>query len=383
METLHNFLNVKSLYAIHANWEDVPVEHQDIDAKKMIDTFVKSDPKKEWNQNCLSKFPQGLRDTLIADDECSTLSGVNTKLIKTYFDVKPTSVSPWYRYTKNDVVLCTLRRVDVDDLKKYLLTKTKDELVITTVVPAFDISAFTYDEDKYTYKENDYEAQKTKFEKTICQIINPNAFMRKGKYGDHLITKNELLDIYRHDNDFTKMWLADEQRLQYERMDFLPGLKCPDDILNTYKGFPFSKLYESPPPSEEEEPPPPEEEEPPPKEVLPFLELLQILGNHREDVVKYITQWTAHMFQKPGEMPRVALVLKGEQGIGKNSYTELLKRLLGDTLYFETSDPMNDLFGRFSTFKENKLCVSHSMKATRNRLFQTIKKSRTSSQTQV
>jgi hypothetical protein len=63
------------------------------------------------------------------------------------------------------------------------------------------------------------------------------------------------------------------------------------------------------------------------------------------------------MFQKPGEMPRVGLVFKGEQGIGKNSYTELLKRLLGNDLYFETSDPMNDLFGRFSTFKENKICL--------------------------
>lgn len=343
MALLYHLINPRSLYAIHANWEDVPVEHQDIYSKKTIDKFIKENhPNKEWSLNCLAKFPKGLRDTLIADGTYTTLSGVNTKLIKNYFDVKPTTRSFSFRYTSDDVVMSDSLHEDIlVDLKKYLETKTKNELVVETVVPAFDISSFEFDEAKY-FRSNDelrdeYQVQKKEFEETISQIINPNAFMRKCKYGDHLITKNELFDIYAHDKDFIKQWISDPERLKYEKMDFLPGIECPDDILNTFKGFQVPEKTQG--------------------TIQPFLELLEILGNHRHDVVEYITQWTAHMFQKPGEMPRVGVVFKGEQGIGKNSYTELLKRLLGDSLYFETSDPMNDLFGRFSTFKENKLCL--------------------------
>jgi len=339
MQRLSQLVNLRSLYAIHANWDDVPVEYQDTDAKKMINSFVKNDYNKEWSQNSLSKFPKGLRDTLIADGRYTTLSGVSTKLIKRYFEVKPTTRSFSFRYTKDDVVMTDPLGEDIlTDLKKYLKT---DELVQETILPGFDISSFTFEESEYFVnkdrKQDEYQVWKAEFEKTICQIINPNAFMRKGKYGDHLITRTELFDIYAEHTTALRDWTSDPERLKYEKMDFLPGLECPSDVLNTFKGFPTPKETGG--------------------TIEPFLDLLQILGNHRPDVIDYITQWTAHMFQKPGEMPRVGLVFKGEQGIGKNSYTELLKRLLGNDLYFETSDPMNDLFGRFSTFKENKICL--------------------------
>lgn len=150
MQRLCDLLNVNSLYCIHSNWENIPIELQNVDSKKMMDKFVKNhDYSKEYNKNCLSKFPFELRNTLIANDYCTILSGVNTKYIKNYFDVKPTSLSYQNIYTKEDVIISSLHGNDIEDLKKYIETKTDKELVITQAVPAFDISTFKYDENIY------------------------------------------------------------------------------------------------------------------------------------------------------------------------------------------------------------------------------------------
>ena len=202
------------------------------------------------------------------------------------------------------------------------------------------IEGYAFKEPDPCKIENDfseYEKMKTDFEKGVCQIMVPDSFLMSDQYGDHLISKTDLFNIFAHEKEFLKKWCNDRKRKIYHHRNFLPGLHCPPDVLNMFKGFDIIKKSGG--------------------TVEPYLDILKILSNHNEESLNYIEQWIAKMIQKPGEMPRTALVFKGEQGTGKNSNTEVLKRVLGPKLYFETSDPMNDLFGRFSTFKENKLCI--------------------------
>jgi hypothetical protein len=192
---------------------------------------------------------------------------------------------------------------------------------------------------KSTNTDDDYLQWKDEFEKTVCQINFPTAYLIQSKYGNHLINKSDLTTIYSQDFNFLfNLWMRDPNRKSYHHMEFLPGLEVPEDVFNTFNGFNIPKTDKS-------------------GDIEPFIDLLDLVGNHEPITVEYIRQWTAHMFQKPGEMPRTAIVLRGDKGVGKNTYTETIKKVLGKSLYFETSDPVNELFGRFSTHKEDKLCL--------------------------
>ncbi len=211
-----------------------------------------------------------------------------------------------------------------------------------------DLSGFSVIED--TIDGDIYSSIKEKFEKEVSYIRYPNTFfVIDTEYGPRLAGKDHLKDLYAHlkvprgkvEQSFVSVWLEDPEHRAYDHMEFLPELPCPENVKNTWVGFNIPKKNEGDPVGDHE----------------PFLDLIDILVNFDKVAKEYIIQWVAHIFQKPGVMPRTAPVFKGAQGCGKNSFTEVLKKLLGKQLYFETSNPANDLFGRFSTYKQNKLCL--------------------------
>lgn len=77
----------------------------------------------------------------------------------------------------------------------------------------------------------------------------------------------------------------------------------------------------------------------------PWIEHLHHLyGQH----ALHITQWLAHRVQKPGEKINHALVLGGNQGIGKDSILEPVKYAVGPWNFTEISP--SHLLGRFNGF---------------------------------
>ena len=84
---------------------------------------------------------------------------------------------------------------------------------------------------------------------------------------------------------------------------------------------------------------------------------LQILAGHNEDAYAYILNYIAHMVQRPGEKPKVALVFVSEPGCGKNIFWELLmKNLLGKSYYLQTAN-QDKIFCRFNSVISNKLVI--------------------------
>lgn len=57
-----------------------------------------------------------------------------------------------------------------------------------------------------------------------------------------------------------------------------------------------------------------------------------------EEYLTYTLNWCAWLVQKPGLKPRVALLLSGEQGEGKNSFFGVFEKILGRGLYVQVSD---------------------------------------------
>lgn len=69
--------------------------------------------------------------------------------------------------------------------------------------------------------------------------------------------------------------------------------------------------------------------EPEEGDVAPFVDLLSEVLDHHPDAIKHVTSFFAHMVQNPQERINHALVLQGEQGIGKDSLIAALEKLVG------------------------------------------------------
>lgn len=74
------------------------------------------------------------------------------------------------------------------------------------------------------------------------------------------------------------------------------------------------------------------------------------------DLFNYVIRWCAHLVQKPAELPETALVLRGREGIGKNTFVEALGKLVGDAHFIQLTS-FNQVVGRFSGHLADKLLV--------------------------
>ena len=74
-------------------------------------------------------------------------------------------------------------------------------------------------------------------------------------------------------------------------------------------------------------------------------------------VTKYVIDWLAQMFQQPATKSRVALLFKGEEGVGKNRWTDLVRLMVGTSKFLQTANPASSLYGRFTRLREGKIFI--------------------------
>lgn len=135
-------------------------------------------------------------------------------------------------------------------------------------------------------------------------------------------------------------WLSAPGRRQYDKVIFDPRSIHNARFYNTWRGFPI----------------PPACHPQHTKSVDLFLNHISenICGNDRKLFTWFISYF-AHMFQKPGEKPRTAIVLKGGKGIGKSIIFKILGRLVGP--YIGVLSNREQLFGRFNGLHEQKILL--------------------------
>ncbi len=158
-----------------------------------------------------------------------------------------------------------------------------------------------------------------------------------------LTGKQDLIDWYaRHPPvmvgekpiNRARYWFAHSDRREYV------GITCdprgtPDRYFNLYKGRAVI---------------------PEPGDCSIYKELVfEVICAGNQELGDYVWRWLAHMFQKPGEIPGTALVLRGAQGIGKDTFTGTVGKLLGTHYLMITGHER--LTGRFNGHLANALLV--------------------------
>lgn len=200
---------------------------------------------------------------------------------------------------------------------------------------------FTDEETQLIQNEGYDEAYielKRQFEKNVCFVEEAIAYvvMNDEDKVDVLTTK-QLRERFMNLNytdmsdgkykSFVETWIRDKHRRFFKRIDFLPE-KCPKTTFNLWRGYEVEKIIPDGTGT-----------------IEPFMELMKQLTENDYD---YFEKWLAFLFQHPASKPITSPIFTSVQGTGKNSFFDLIGRIMGKSLYYETNDPENHLFGRFS-----------------------------------
>jgi hypothetical protein len=197
-----------------------------------------------------------------------------------------------------------------------------------------------YDADCDANVHQEMKMKSAYFEQFHFKVMTPSCFGRKAYNKVSLVSSREIDQQYENvwvDGDlFTSKWKRMPSIRTYENVDFLPFPKvCPSYTMNTFNGLRAERLHGS-------------------GDFSRILHHIDILTGH--EGTDYLLNYLAHMVQRPGELPRVALVFQSEQGVGKNVFFEnFANKVLGNEYLLQTAE-MDKVIGRFSMVN-NKLMV--------------------------
>ena len=130
-------------------------------------------------------------------------------------------------------------------------------------------------------------------------------------------------------------WLNHPERAEYRGMVFLPGENEPG-YLNLWQGWGL---------------------EPVEGDCSQYLDFVhEVICSGEDEVYEYIMNWAAHLVQRPRELPETALVFRGREGIGKNTFIDPLAAIVGCEHYLMLSS-LQQVTGRFSGHLANALLI--------------------------
>ena len=177
--------------------------------------------------------------------------------------------------------------------------------------------------------------------------------------------KDSIVQIYNNCEKFTiqthkgpvekkgiLIWLEDPDRMTFERKDFMPYNKnksaVPDYLLNTFKPFPRSLVGDADCATGED--------------VQSYMKtymlplMLQLCENNKE-LLDFLIKWIAHLLQHPEQLAETVVVLKGEEGTGKNTLERFIKTLMKRDEYCLNTEKQDSVFGKFNSVMHEKLMV--------------------------
>jgi hypothetical protein len=171
-------------------------------------------------------------------------------------------------------------------------------------------------------------------------FLKPEAFK--------LLLSNQTVDVPNASGEIKRqpvadVWLKHPARKTYKCVDFAPDGGARDGVFNLFRGWavePYADVSA--------------------EQAAQQCDL--ILTHIRENVCRanreafdYLIGWYAHLFQFPAEKPGVAIVVRGEKGVGKSKLTEAIAAMLGP--HAVTVSQRSHLTGQFNAHQAQALLI--------------------------
>lgn len=144
----------------------------------------------------------------------------------------------------------------------------------------------------------------------------------------------------------TQVWVADPRRRSYDKVVFDPSGHAPPTSYNLWRGFGVTEILPSDIITDQMK-----------KAVDDFKEhIFENVCDMDSDHYNWILGWMAHMVQKPHIIPEVALVLRGNKGVGKNIISDTLGSFCPENYMITAEDRF--LLGNFNAHREKLLLMT-------------------------
>lgn len=174
-----------------------------------------------------------------------------------------------------------------------------------------------------------------------AQGLSPPAYSRLSLDGFQTLFVNQrrIVPFGRTVRDVSlgQLWLESPDRRTARQLvcNPDPAYRADPDTLNVWSGF-NTQPVEGP---------------------FPFIErLLWALAGERPNVHEYLTKLLALKFQRPHRLPKVAIVVRGVQGVGKSTFSDMLHLMVGRHAW-RVNNPKTELLGQFNAKLENRVMV--------------------------
>jgi hypothetical protein len=165
--------------------------------------------------------------------------------------------------------------------------------------------------------------------------LSPDGTVEQMSKSDLL--QNEEDNVLASGDPFLKRWLPDPTKREYQKLVFAPKQEPPTGCFNLFQGF--ANL-----PAE--------------GDTSAYQTCLRIVSGNDDQVFAYIENWLAHILQRPSVKTKVAIVVQGEQGAGKDTFFDAVgDNIFGKQYYLSTNTPENDIFAKFNARAGHKILV--------------------------
>ena len=204
--------------------------------------------------------------------------------------------------------------------------------------------------------EQAFRKETHEFEKTHAKIINREMFVKEENNIITCMTRKHFMTAYEHlvfeyevnkvkiQANFIAKWMKNNPTMRcYDDIGIYPnGTICPSNIFNMWKPFDMELV---------------EEYENKPDELAVILNHIKILCGNDEVVTDYFIKWIAQMIQYP-EVKSICPTLISKEGSGKGTLLLLIEKMIGFNKYFETTNPMRDIWGDFNGRMANTFLIN-------------------------
>ena len=219
----------------------------------------------------------------------------------------------------------------------------------------------------------EYNAIKDEFELRHFKCINDSHYY-KITDNKQLIpfTKDSMKVSYENLNDwrgncmtgskqetnFLSNWFNDPAMRTYDEIVFRPTRKAlPPTQFNSFMGFDIEQLNQR---YSDEHIDFTEQDR---HDCELIKEHIRYLTNNGDATAKecyeYLMNWLGAILQDPENKPQTAIVIKSiAKGVGKNDFTYLLSRMVGNEYYNQSDNPERDLFGGFNDLFDKKILIN-------------------------
>ncbi len=216
------------------------------------------------------------------------------------------------------------------------------------------------DQEKYieaieAEDNQDYATVKNEFEKNHFVVENPVMFCREyefeGEMKYQFYSKEKFKDLvapYQYLDEcsskikpFLPEWIKDPERRSFKEVCFIPKLNDKStEYYNSFRGWDYN----------------PTEEPESTGFVDIFKEQINVLTNFHQESADYLIKYIAHSIQKPEVRPDCAMILKSDEGYGKDMLLETIA-LLTNRKYMMNTAEMKDIFGDFNIGIRDKIHI--------------------------